>query len=131
MVRGEAKVLFWFLDIRNIFPQEGERRNTLLKLPAMPQRSLFRFLLLAGVSLVSGFLALAVAVPIEPQVPAPLIALFSPGLKLAELIMPETHKSMAWTFGWFLRIAIAANAAFYFALFALLAYIANRRRLNG
>ena len=96
----------------------------------MPQRSLFRFLLLAGVSLVSGFLALAIAVPIEPQIPAPLIALFSPGLKLAELIMPETHKSMAWTFGWFLRIAIAANAAFYFALFVLLAYIADRRRLS-
>ena len=96
----------------------------------MPQRSLFRFLLLAGVSLASGFLALAVAVPIEPQVPAPLIALFSPGLKFAELVMPETHKSMAWTFGWFLRIAIAANAAFYFALFVLLAYIADRRRLS-
>jgi hypothetical protein len=94
----------------------------------MPQRSLFRSLLLAGLSLVAGFLALAVAVPIEPQVPTPLIALFSPGLKLAELIMPETHKSMAWTFGWFLRIAIAANAAFYFALFALVAYIADRRR---
>jgi hypothetical protein len=96
----------------------------------MPQRSLFRFLLLAGLSLVSGFLALAIAVPIEPQIPASLIALFSPGLKLAELIMPETHKSMAWTFGWFLRIAIAANAAFYFALFALLAYIGDRRRLK-
>ena len=130
MVRGEAKALFWFLDIRIIFPQEGNERNPLLKSLAMPQRSLFRFLLLAGVSLVSGFLALAVAVPIEPQVPAPLIALFSPGLKLAELIMPETHKSLAWTFGWFLRIAIAANAAFYFVLFALLAYIADRRRLS-
>jgi hypothetical protein len=43
--------------------------------------------------------------------------------------MPETHKSMAWTFGWFLRIAIVTNAAFYFALFALFAYIAGRRRL--
>jgi hypothetical protein len=51
-------------------------------------------------------------------------------LKLAELIMPETHESMAWTFGWFLRIAIAANAAFYFALFHLLAYLADRRRLR-
>jgi len=94
----------------------------------MPQRSLFRFLLLAGVSLVSGFLALAIAVPIEPQIPAPLIALFSPGLKLAELIMPETHKSMAWTFGWFLRIAIAANAAFYFAIFSLLVFVRDRSR---
>jgi hypothetical protein len=96
----------------------------------MPQRGLFRFLLFTGLSLASGFLALAIAVPIEPQVPAPLIALFSPGLKLAELIMPETHKSMAWTFGWFLRIAIAANSAFYFAIFFMLAYIMDRSRSN-
>ena len=94
----------------------------------MPQRTLFRFLLLAMLALVAGFLALAIAVPIEPQLPAPLIVLFSPGLKLAEFIMPETHESMAWTFGWFLRIAIAANAAFYFAILALLAYVADRRQ---
>ena len=103
-------------------------RNPLLESPAMPQRSLFRSLLLAGLSLGAGFLALAVAVPIEPQVPAPLIALFSPGLKLAELIMPETHGSMAWTFGWFLRIAIAANAAFYFAIFSMLVFVRTRSR---
>jgi hypothetical protein len=67
-------------------------------------------------------------VPIEAQTPAPVIALFSPGLKLAELITPESGKSFAWTFGWFLRIAILANAAFYFALFALAKYIVDRRR---
>ena len=94
----------------------------------MPQPRLFRFLLLAALAVIAGFLALAIAVPIEPQVSAPLIALFSPGLKLAESIMPETHKSMAWTFGWFLRIAIAANATFYFAIFALIAYLAHRPR---
>ena len=94
----------------------------------MPQRTLFRFLLLAAVAVIAGFLALAIAVPIEPQVPAPLIALFSPGLKLAEFVIPETGKSFAWTFGWFLRIAIAANAVFYFAIFALIAYLADRRR---
>ena len=93
----------------------------------MPQRTLFRFLLLAAVAVIAGFLALAIAVPIEPQVPAPLIALFSPGLKLAEFVTPETGKSFAWTFGWFLRIAIAANAAFYYALFAFVAYLAGRR----
>jgi len=39
-----------------------------------------------------------------------VIALFSPGLKLAELVTtPETGKSFAWTFGWFLRIAILAT----------------------
>jgi hypothetical protein len=94
----------------------------------MPQHKFFRFLLLAGLSLVAGCLALAVAVPFEPQIPASLIALFSPGLKLAEFITPETGKSFAWTFGWFLRIAIAANAAFYYALFALVTYLAARRR---
>jgi hypothetical protein len=94
----------------------------------MPQRTLFRFLLLAALAVFAGFLTLAIAVPIEPQVPAPLIALFSPGLKLAEVVTPETGKSFAWTFGWFLRIAIVANASFYFALFALIGYLANRRR---
>jgi hypothetical protein len=94
----------------------------------MPQRKLFRFLLLAVLGLMAGFLALAVAVPIEPQVPAPLIAFFSPGLKLAELLTPGTGKSFAWTFGWFLRIAIVANAAFYYALFAVAAHLVERRR---
>lgn len=97
----------------------------------MPERKLFRFLLLAGLGLVAGFIALAIAVAVEPQVAAAVIALFSPGLKLAEFVTPETGKSFAWTFGWFLRIAIAANTAYYYALFALLAHVAGRRRANG
>ena len=121
---------FLFLDIRISSHRKVNERNPLLESPAMPQRGLFRFLLLAGLSLAAGFLALAVAVPVEAQVPAPLIALFSPGLKLAELIMPETHESMAWTFGWFLRIAIAANSVFYFAIFSTLAYVMDRSRPN-
>jgi len=87
-----------------------------------------RLLLLAGLGLVAGFIALAIAVPIEPQVIPPVVALFSPGLKLAEFVTPETGKSFAWTFGWFLRIAILANAAFYFAIFSLIAYVLDRRR---
>jgi len=94
----------------------------------MPQYKLFRFLLLAGFSLVAGFLALAIAVPIEPQVVAPVIGLFSPGLKLAEFVTPETGKSFAWTLGWFLRFAIVTNAAFYFAIFSLFFYFKDRRR---
>jgi hypothetical protein len=93
----------------------------------MPRRKLFRFVVLAVLGLIAGFLALAIAVPIEPQVPAPLIALFSPGLKLAELLTSGTGKSFAWTFGWFLRIAILANAAFYYALFAVAAHLVDRR----
>ena len=94
----------------------------------MPQHKLLRNLLLGGLGLVVGFLALAIAVPLEPQVPAPLLALLSPGLKIAELFMPDTHGSLAWTFGWFLRIAILGNAAFYYAIFALLAQLVMRRR---
>lgn len=99
----------------------------LLELPAVAQHRLVRNLLLVGLGLLLGLLALAIAVPIEPQLSSAVIALFSPGLKLAELIMPETHKSMAWTFGWFLRIAIAANAVFYYAICALLAHFLLRR----
>ena len=94
----------------------------------MPQLTLIRNLLFAGLGLVAGFLALAVAVPLEPQVPAALLVLLSPGLKIAELIMPDTHGSLAWTFGWFLRIAILGNAIFYYGVFALLAHLLVRRR---
>jgi hypothetical protein len=94
----------------------------------MPQSKPLRFLLLAGLGLAAGFLALAIAVPIEPQVIPLVIAVFSPGLKLAEVVTPATGRSFAWTFGWFLRIAILANAAFYFAIFSLAAFFLDRRR---
>ena len=93
----------------------------------MLRHRLLRNLLFGGLGLFVGFLALAIAIPIEPQVPVPLVVLFSPGLKIAELIMPQTRGSLAWTFGWFLRIAILANAVFYYAVFALLARIILRR----
>jgi hypothetical protein len=101
--------------------------GTALESGVMLQHGLSRNLLFGGLGLFAGFLALAIAVPIEPQVPAALIALFSPGLKLAELIMPETHRSLAWTFGWFLRIAIVANAVFYYAFFSLMSHFLIRR----
>jgi hypothetical protein len=75
-----------------------------------------------------GFLALAWTVTTESTLPVALVSLVSPGLKLAELVMPGVHESLAWTFGWFLRIAIGVNAMFYFAVFALLAYLADRHR---
>ncbi len=103
------------------------RVGTALKSGVMLQHGLSRNLLFGGLGLFAGFLALAIAVPIEPQIPAALVALFSPGLKLAELIMPETHRSLAWTFGWFLRIAIFANAVFYYAVFSFIAYLLIRR----
>ena len=94
----------------------------------MPQNKLLRTILLAGLGLVAGVGALAIAVAIEPQVLPPVIALFSPGLKLAEVLTPETGRSFAWTFGWFLRIAIVTNAAFYFAIFSFFAYLVGRYR---
>jgi hypothetical protein len=94
----------------------------------MPQHRLLRNLVFAGLGLFAGFLALAIAVPLEPQVPVPLLVLLSPGLKIAELIMPETRGSLAWTFGWFLRVAIVSNAVFYYAIFALVAHFLAHRR---
>lgn len=94
----------------------------------MRRHMLIRNLLFAGVGLVAGFLALALAVPLEPQIPAPLVVLLSPGLKIAEWIIPDTHGSLAWTFGWFLRIAILGNGVFYYGVFALLAHLLMRRR---
>lgn len=103
------------------------RVGTALESRVMLQHGLSRNLLFGGLGLFAGFLALAIAVPIEPQIPAALVALFSPGLKLAELIIPETHRSLAWTFGWFLRIAIFANAVLYYAIFSFATYLLFRR----
>lgn len=97
----------------------------------MRQHPLVRNLLLAGIGLVAGFLALAVAVPLEPQIPSALLVLLSPGLKIAELIIPDTHGSLGWTFGWFLRIAILGNGVFYYGVFALLAHLLTRRRAES
>jgi hypothetical protein len=130
MVCRKFMVPLGYVNAGLIFPQEGGQaaRIPLLESALMPQSGFLRFLVLAGLSVAVGFIALAIAVPIEPQVIPPVIALFSPGLKLAELVTPETGKSFAWTFGWFLRIAILANAAYYFALFALAKYLVGRRR---
>src|SRR5438445_3243914 len=94
----------------------------------MNKRCLFGIVLPAVVALPLGFVGLALAAENEPTVPAPLLMLFSPGLKLAELITPESHGSLGATFGWFLRVGIAANAAYYFVIFALLAYLVGSRR---
>jgi hypothetical protein len=134
MVCREFMVPLGYEKAGLIFPQEGGQpaQIPLLDLGLMPKRGLLRYILLAGLSLAAGLLALAIAVPIEPQTAPPVIALFSPGLKLAEfLTTPETGKSFAWTFGWFLRIAIVANAAFYFAIFSFFAYLTGRRRGPG
>lgn len=94
----------------------------------MKGRIAIRIILPAVLGTIVGFLALAAAIPAESSLSAPLVALFSPGLKIAELTVPARHESLAFTFGWFLRIAILANAAYYFAIFAVLGYLMTRRR---
>ena len=94
----------------------------------MNVRILFRIVLPAIVALPLGFVGLALAAENEPAIPAPVLMLFSPGLKLAELITPGARGSMGATFGWFLRVGIGVNAAYYFAIFFSLAYLVTRRR---
>ena len=80
------------------------------------------------VALPLGFVGLALAAENEPAIPSALLMVLSPGLKVAELIAPGQHGSLGATFGWFLRIGIAANAAYYFVIFFLLVYLFTRRR---
>lgn len=96
----------------------------------MQKLTVSRAVLLAVFSLIIGFLALAFAVPNELGIPTPIVTLFSPGLKIAELVIPDSEGSLAWTFSWFLRIAIGVNTAFYFAIFALFAFLRNSRRVG-
>jgi hypothetical protein len=91
-------------------------------------RAFFRFVLPAVLALPVGFVGLALAAENEPTIPVPVLMLFSPGLKIAELVTPERRQALGVTFGWFLRVGITANAAYYFTLFLLLAYLLQRHR---
>ena len=93
----------------------------------MLRRLLVRLVLPAILGSVVGFLALALAVQDEPSLPAPLLSVFSPGLKVAEMVVPAKHESLGSTFGGFLRIAIGVNAVLYGSLFALAGYLIDRR----
>jgi hypothetical protein len=94
-------------------------------------RIFFRFLLPAVLALPLGFVGLALAAENEPMIAAPVLMLFSPGLKVAELVTPERREALGVTFGWFLRVGIAVNGAYYFALFLLLVYLLKRRRSSA
>jgi hypothetical protein len=103
-------------------------RAPLIEFAVVLRRVMFRWVLPAIVGAALGFFALAFAVQDEPSIPAPLLSLFSPGLKIAELLAPAKHESLASTFGGFLRVALGVNMAFYFAILALAAYLVDRRR---
>jgi hypothetical protein len=92
------------------------------------KRIMFRCLLPAVLGALLGFFALAFAIQNEPTLSTPALAILSPGLKVAELLTPAKHESLGSTFGGFLRVAIGVNTAFYFAIFALVAYLLDRRR---
>jgi len=93
----------------------------------MLRRLLVRLILPAILGSIVGFLALAFAVQDEPSLPTPLLSIFSPGLKVAEMITPAKHESLGSTFGGFLRVAIGVNAVLYFSIFALAGYLMDRR----
>ena len=91
-------------------------------------RIILRFILPAIIGGLVGFLALAFAIQNEPTVSPAVLAIISPGLKVAEMLVPAKHESLGSTFGGFLRVAISVNTAFYFTILALIAYLLNRRR---
>jgi hypothetical protein len=93
----------------------------------MLRRLLVRLILPAILGSVVGFIALAFAVQDEPTLPVPVLSIFSPGLKIAEMVTPAKHESLGSTFGGFLRVAIGVNAALYFSIFALAGYLVDRR----
>jgi hypothetical protein len=93
----------------------------------MLRRLLLRLILPAILGSIFGFLALAFAVQDEPSLPGPFLSIFSPGLKVAEIVTPAKHESLGSTFGGFLRVAIGINAVLYFSIFALAGYIVDRR----
>ena len=97
----------------------------------MSARTVFRFVLPAVVALPLGFVGLALAAENESTIPMPVLVLFSPGLKIAELLTPEKRQALGVTFGWFLRVGITTNAAYYFVLFLLFAYLLQRRRRSA
>jgi len=95
------------------------------------KRILFRLVLPAVLGMALGVLALAYAMQNEPSISPLLLAVFSPGLKVAELVIPARHESLGTTFGDFLRVAIGVNVAFYFLIFAFGAYLATRRHFRA
>jgi hypothetical protein len=88
---------------------------------------LVRVVLPAVVGLPTGFLALGFAVGYGQELPIPLLYLIAPGMGVASHIFPHRPKSLASTIGGFLDIAIAVNFIFYFAIFAAVAYVVERR----
>ena len=96
----------------------------------MARKVVLRFILPAVMGALLGFFTLAIAMQNEPNIPGPLLSLFSPGLTVAEFFTPvrrESLLSLGPSFGGFLRVALGVNTAFYFAILAGAAYLMDRR----
>jgi hypothetical protein len=93
----------------------------------MLRRVLVRLVFPAVASLPTGFLALGFAVGYGQELPAPFLYLIAPGMGIASHIFPHRPKSLAATIGGFLDVSLAVNFVFYFAIFAALAFVAERR----
>jgi hypothetical protein len=93
----------------------------------MLRRVILSVILPAVLGATLGFLALALAVQNEPVLPVAVLAIFSPGLKIAEMLTPARHESLGSTFGGFLRVAIGVNSLLYFTIFAFAGYLTDRR----
>lgn len=93
----------------------------------MLRRILVRVVLPAVVGLPAGFLALGFAVGYGQEMPSPLLYLIAPGMGVASHIFPNRPKSLAATIGGFLDVSIAVNFIFYFAIFAAITYLVERR----
>lgn len=78
-------------------------------------------------ALPAGFLALGFAVSYGQELPSPLLYLIAPGMGVASHIFPHRPKSLASTIGGFLDVSLAVNFIFYFAIFAAIAYVMERR----
>jgi hypothetical protein len=100
----------------------------LIESAPMLKRILFRWVLPAVTGTLVGLLALAFALQNEQNLSAPALAVFSPGLKLAEMLAPARHESFGPALSDFLRVAMGVNIAFYFTIFALAAYLVDRLR---
>ncbi len=93
----------------------------------MLRRVLFRVVVPAVLGLPVGFLALGFVVGYGQELPNPLLYLIAPGVGVASHIFPHRPRSLASSIGGFLDVSIAVNFIFYFAIFAAIAYLVERR----
>lgn len=91
----------------------------------MFRRILIRLVLPAVLGIPAGFLALGLA--LQHELPSPLLYLFAPGVVVASHVVPPSQTFLGPAIGQVLEVSISVNCTFYFAVFALVAYLVDRR----